>query len=120
MEELNNRGTAEICKVSIREENLYIYWKDGHTSQFPFYWLRLNCQSRLPSLQKKQGPDYGLIPKDIRPWRAEIYPEGQLVIHWEQEDHTSVFTASWLRDHELSDEPSTNLQPLYTNRDKAS
>lgn len=66
---------AQLDATQVLEKNrdVLVHWDDGHTSQYDFTWLRLNC----PSFLTKSG-QRSLFPGDVDPELKPIevsYPE---------------------------------------------
>jgi len=89
-----------IKQTGLKDDNIMeIAWYDGTSSNYPYAWLRDNCQceSCFDQYAKKRRTMAGIdLP---RPDDAKNLLEGTLLhVKW-NEGHDSYFTANWLQEH---------------------
>ncbi len=92
-----------LDRVSSHGSSLTAFWADGGRSTWPAIWLRDQCQCarcRHPSGQRLF--EIGDLPANPEIAQA-VVGSGTLTLDW-RDAHRSEFTASWLADHDLSDE----------------
>jgi len=89
-----------IKQTGLKDDNIMeIAWYDGTSSNYPYAWLRDNCQceSCFDQYAKKRKTMAGIdLP---RPDDAKNLLEGTLLhVKW-NEGHDSYYTANWLQEH---------------------
>jgi gamma-butyrobetaine dioxygenase len=93
----------KIEKIVEVSDALEVYWENGERSVYPYLYLRDNCPS--PSTIHSNGQkliEASAINPAINPENTELNNEGEVLIKWNTEDHTSLFSSQWLFDHRLS------------------
>ena len=98
---MTTSDTTQITSVAHTTDMLLIEWADGKTSRLDALWLRDHCQ--MPA---SRNPDNGQrllnvidIPEDLTIAGVERHGDDELEISFLPEQHTSVFTAHWLREN---------------------
>ncbi|MBD8876489.1 TauD/TfdA family dioxygenase [Roseibium polysiphoniae] len=72
-----------------------IAWPDGSATTFPAIFLRDSCPSGFHPQTLERQFDLTSVPLDIEIGDASV-DDGNLVLRWKSEDHTSRFDANWL------------------------
>jgi len=81
-------------------DELRVYWRDGHSSEFLALWLRDNAPRPGPSGSPHPGrPDPGLLPDTLSIREARTDGRGDLLLRFDPEPITLRFPAPWLRHH---------------------
>ncbi len=96
--------TVTIVKALITERTVNVEWSDGTVSDFHFLWLRDNCPCCVHPYTLEQTYEIVNAPKSLKPSEIEVTTEGVLTIHWEPEEHKSIFHPGWLKEHCYSNE----------------
>ncbi len=88
-----------IKKLLIADDELMIDWQDGKQSRLYSLWLRDHCQ-----MPKSRNADNGQrlfsvinIPQDIHIEQVYKDEHGNVCVHFQPENHFSVFSQYWLR-----------------------
>ncbi|NHA02360.1 DUF971 domain-containing protein [Mucilaginibacter sp. HC2] len=92
-----------IEKIVETPGNLVVHWENGEISKYPYLYLRDNCPS--PSTIHSNGQkliETSCINAAISAQNSELRNGTEVLINWDTEDHTSLFSAQWLFDHRLS------------------
>lgn len=94
---------VKIEKIAETPEVLQVYWENGERSTYPYLYLRDNCpsSSTIHSNGQKLIETSAINPA-INPEKTELNSGVEVLIKWNAEDHTSLFTSQWLFDHRLS------------------
>jgi len=88
MEFAFTKGTSSIT----------VSWPDGQSTEYPFFWLRDNCQCPAcfhPATHERLLFTAAIDP-DIDPKSFTATDDGFTILWDEGEGHESVFTADWL------------------------
>ena len=88
-----------IIKLSIANDELVIEWYDGKESRLYSQWLRDHCQMPT-SIDSNNGQrlfSVVNIPKETYIEKAYKDEKGNVCVHFQPENHLSVFLQSWLR-----------------------
>ena len=94
---------ADIEKIIETPGALVVHWENGEISKYPYLYLRDNCPSPLTIHSNGQKLiETSAINPAIRPKTSELNNGTEVLINWDTEDHTSVFSAQWLFNHRLS------------------
>ncbi|MBZ5564869.1 MAG: DUF971 domain-containing protein [Acidobacteriia bacterium] len=89
-------------KLAGANNTLTIQWSDGHTSAYPYHFLRDRCPcatcegSGRPS-QKPTNPFPMLSQKPLRPDRAELVGRYALQIFWNDGHSAGIYAFDYLR-----------------------
>jgi len=78
-----------------------VAWYDGKSSNYPYVWLRDNCQceSCFDQYEKKRKTMASLQTENGLPEKAKNLMEGTLLhVTW-SDGHDSYYTANWLQEH---------------------
>jgi gamma-butyrobetaine dioxygenase len=93
-----------ITGIDRAAHRIVIRWADGHTSHFPFIWLRHNCVCSVCGSTETARRHLRMteIPRDIAPSNVRVDETGCLTVTWGADGHQSSFDAAWLRGHCLT------------------
>ncbi len=93
-----------ISLAGIEGREVTVEWGDGHRSQYHPTWLRhqCHCNSCGTPMNAVRGIRLHHIPEDISPSSIER-SDNEITVTWSPDDHRSVYSARWLRDHCYSD-----------------
>ncbi|MEM7426307.1 MAG: TauD/TfdA family dioxygenase [Pseudomonadota bacterium] len=114
--ELSN-WTSEYNFESIiyddRKRQLYVRWADGHTSAFPYIWLRHAMY--FPALGRPEQAHNGdyLLPEEPASLSVSsiVADQGVLTVVWAHDDSRTRHSLSFLRDNCLSEQARRTRQP---------
>jgi DUF971 family protein len=91
-------------KIKLAGENntLIVQWSDGHTSAYPYRFLRdrcpcATCEGEGGPPQKPASPFPMLGQKPLRPERAELVGRYALQIFWNDGHSAGIYTFEYLR-----------------------
>ena len=104
--------SQKIRSAAMRDHDLTVDWSDGLQSSFYYVWLRDNCS--CPKCCHANGQrllEAASIELEIRPTSAEVVDDSALEITWADVEHSSTFSASWLRAHSYPKEESPKRLP---------
>ena len=87
----------EIRKVGNKE--LKISWSDGHTSLYPFRWLRQNCQCAMcvDEWSRNQVLAQENVPENIEGLKVNIIGQYALGIDFSDGHRTGIYAFKFLR-----------------------
>lgn len=121
------RYINSIQENSTKERVLDVNWEDGVSSQYPFVFLRDNCQCPKcfhPDTKSRQidmfrDPDFNdIVPKNV------VHDKDYVTITW-LDDHKSTFDRAWLEERKFPEtredvQPTTlhGTQPIPWNNAK--
>jgi len=92
------RSPGEVLHLENLGDELRVYWRDGHCSQFLALWLRDNpppvAGSHVPG--PRRG-DPGQLPDTLCIRDCDVDARGDVVLHFEPESLTLAYSARWLR-----------------------
>jgi len=94
-----SQETELIKKLSITGDELVIEWHDGKESRLYSHWLRDHCQMPT-SIDVDNGQrlfSVVNIPQETYIEKAYKDEKGNVCVHFQPENHLSVFLQSWLR-----------------------
>ena len=94
-----SQETELIKKLSITGDELVIEWHDGKESRLYSHWLRDHCQMPT-SIDVDNGQRLSSvvnIPQETYIEKAYKDEKGNVCVHFQPENHLSVFLQSWLR-----------------------
>lgn len=93
---------AAIQHISTSGRQFNIQWQHGHTTIFPFIFLRDNC----PCCRHSNGQkliETATLKEDIEPADYAVNNDGQyLLIKWVGDNHAGRYSFAWLRQHSLN------------------
>ena len=94
--------TVQAVTVDQRREMLITQWSDGTQAEFPFLWLRDNCQcsscfhkSAIQRLFVMENLNVNVQPTDVQ------YSQDKIHIMW-SDGHSGSFDSSWLHKHQFT------------------
>lgn len=89
-----------IKGARIEGRGLAVDWADGHRSQYHGVWLRHQCSCKAcgTPMNAVRGIRLHHIPDDICPARLDTAGD-DVHVRWSHDDHSSTYSARWLRDH---------------------
>ena len=96
---INNSFNNTISEVKFLKNSLEVQFIKGLKCEFPFAWLRDNCQCQICFDSTALGRKFLL--QDLNPNLSPVSYENHkhaITIHW-NDDHYSTFDAKWLFDH---------------------
>ena len=92
-----------LDRVSSHGSSLTAFWADGGRSTWPSIWLRDQCQcAKCRHASGQRLFEIGDLPAKPEIAQASL-SDGMVKLEW-RDGHHSEFAASWLADHDLSDE----------------
>ena len=94
-----SQETELIKKLSIAGDELVIEWHDGKESRLYSHWLRDHCQMPT-SIDADNGQRLSSvvnIPQETYIEKVYKDEKGNVCVHFQPENHLSVFLQSWLR-----------------------
>jgi alpha-ketoglutarate-dependent taurine dioxygenase/DUF971 family protein len=100
---MRNGAVGQLAAVPVMipgAEEIVVRWGDGHRSRYRLRWLRdcCPCEHCRGDGSGRRRADLRAVPCDPRPESAAVVGPA-LVLHWEDEHHTSRFDLDWLQDH---------------------
>jgi len=101
-----------IESVEQGERALHVRWSDGLDASYHYIWLRDNCPSGFHPHTGERCFDLLSVSPNIRPLSVELTADA-LEIAWSEQDHSSSFPQSWLRDYGYSKELAKNRDSNY-------
>jgi DUF971 family protein len=101
-----NEFTLQVTpkKIKLAGENstLTVQWSDGHTSAYPYGYLRSKCpcatcheSAALPEKPPSPFPMFGVKP--LRPDRAQLVGRYAVQIFWNDGHSTGIYSFDYLR-----------------------
>ncbi len=121
---MSTTTTAVVNIVSLQqtEHALRIVWSDAVSTTFHYLWLRDNCSTAFHPDTHERNFDQLSVSAAIHPLQVSIEND-TLRIHWSEQEHHSVFTFDWLRQHAYangfrasSDNPSVSWDQDFLER----
>jgi len=105
---------AESLQLSEKNRRLVVNWKNSPSDQFPFVWLRDNCQCSqcFDSSSQSRTINLSLFKTDIQPRHADI-KNSEVEIIW-NDGHKSVYNSHWLQQRSFRRE--AQLKWLHSDR----
>ena len=94
---------STAANVTVEGDFLALSWENNTQSKFHHIWLRdhCRCQECYNHDTHQREADILQIPLDIKPSRVELVEGKEVKITWPDE-HTTVYSADWLRKHTYS------------------
>ena len=82
------------------QNDLYILWRDGHESRYPFFRLRdmCPCASCVDEMTGEKTLRTTDIPSDIRIRQSEYIGNYALRINWSDGHNTGLYSFKFLRE----------------------
>ncbi len=77
---------------------LHVAFSNGAEADFPYLWLRDNCPSGFHPQTREREFDLTSISESLGIADAAL-EDGQIVLRWNDESHTSRFDPDWLAAH---------------------
>ena len=95
--------TNKLSILEAKKENrdFIVEWNDGHISQFNYLWLRDNCPSEIHPTARERTFNLLTVTENIAPEKFSIDDDSKLTVTWNEGNHTSEFSAEWLRENSL-------------------
>ncbi|XP_069969454.1 gamma-butyrobetaine dioxygenase [Penaeus vannamei] len=107
------RPQPGLVKASQGHDTLKVWWREGEPDEFPYIWLRDNCQCPACFLDTASSRVSRVtdIPPNARPKEVCVSEDGaSLRVVWE-DGHEGTYSASWL--HERAFNPTQ--QSIHEN-----
>jgi len=99
----SGRPPEEVSPVRIGPDRdasrLEVVWQDGHVSQYPPRWLRLNCRCAGCRDEMTGRPllDPARVPEAVHPLRIEYVGSYALRFEWSDGHDTGIYPFTLLR-----------------------
>ncbi len=93
---------SKLSELTTTARTVDLTWSDGHHSTFHHMWLRDNCPQLRHASTNHRVAETSEIPGDVHPETAAVDTDGNLVITWAHDGHTSTFDPTWLQDNDYS------------------
>ena len=98
---MSNRPTN--IKLAAGNDTLAILWSDGHTSAYPYHYLRGKCPcATCTETGSAASPDPSPLPilgaKPLKPERAELVGHYAVQIYWSDGHSTGIYAFDYLRE----------------------
>ena len=103
-----------ILEAKKNNRDFIVEWNDGHISQFNYLWLRDNCPSEIHPTARERTFNLLTVTENIQPETFSLNEDSKLTIKWNEGDHTSEFSADWLRKNCYTLKNSTPFKSPYT------
>ena len=97
MKSVNNAAARIIASPEL----LTVEWNDGTASEFASVWLRDNLPEDRDGHNRQRLVDVADSPPEPRIGEATLQ-EADVRVRWQDEDRTSKFPLTWLREHRAS------------------
>jgi DUF971 family protein len=93
----------KAIKIHGAGDTLVIDWSDGHSSAYPYRYLRDRCPcATCGGSRPSPDPQLGQLPmlgaKPLRPDRAELVGRYALQIFWNDGHSAGIYTFDYLRE----------------------
>lgn len=90
-------------KLAGESNTLAIHWSDGHTSAYPYRYLRdhcpcASCSDKGPATPAVTSPFPMLGVKPLQPERAELVGRYALQIFWNDGHSSGIYSFQYLRE----------------------
>ena len=88
-------------KLAGGNDALTVRWSDGHSSAYPYRYLRDKCPCAtcgghgLPKQASSPFPMFGVAP--LKPERAELVGRYAVQIHWNDRHSSGIYSFDYLR-----------------------
>lgn len=89
--------THKPLSLQNHPRTLEVMWDDGRVSSFLHLWLRDNCLQLRHQKTGHRVAETSEIPDDMHATNALIDGDGNVVLTWAYDSHTSTFPSAWLR-----------------------
>jgi DUF971 family protein len=95
--------TPKKIKLAAGNGTLAIEWCDGHSSVYPYRYLRgkcpcATCTQRPPDLEAAGSPFPMLGVKPLKPEKAELVGRYALQIYWSDNHSSGIYSFGYLRE----------------------
>jgi DUF971 family protein len=94
--------TPTKIKLASNDNTLAIQWSDGHTSHYPYGYLRrkcpcATCEETPPQPEQPIGGLPIIGQKPLHPERAEVVGRYALQIYWSDHHSAGIYSFDYLR-----------------------
>ena len=112
--------TNKLSILEAKKENrdFIVEWNDGHISKFNYLWLRDNCPSEIHPTARERTFNLLTVTENIAPEKFSIGDDSKLTVTWNEGNHTSEFSAEWLRENCYTLKNSAPFKSPYNLWDK--
>jgi len=95
--------TPKKIKLAAGNDTVAIEWSDGHSSVYPYRYLRgkcpcATCADKPPDLDSAGSPFPILGVKPLKPESAELVGRYALQIHWSDNHSSGIYSFHYLRE----------------------
>lgn len=107
------RTLPGLARASQGQNTLKVWWRNGEPDEFPYIWLRDNCQCPACFLDTASSRVSRVtdLSHDVRPKEVYVSEDGaSLRLVWE-DGHEGTYTASWLHERAFN----TTQQGVHEN-----
>ena len=94
-----------IKSLEQQDRALNVVWDDGVSQTLPYIWLRDNDPTELHPHTKERTFDLTSVDLNIKPVEVNSI-QSELHIRWPQRDNDAIYSADWLRQHQLGSNTS--------------
>ena len=97
----DSKPVPKNIKLAGGNDALTVKWSDGHSSAYPYRYLRDKCPcatcggAGLPKQAASPFPMFGAKP--LKPERAELVGRYAVQIHWSDRHSTGIYSFDYLR-----------------------
>ena len=109
-----NNDKFTIDKITLSPNSLDILWNDKQISHFHFLWLRDNCPTSFHKDTRMRKFNILNVSEKIYPLSYFIDKKNNLIIKWNEDNHVSIFSNSWLRNNCYTIKNRKHYLPPYT------
>ncbi|MGO1120773.1 TauD/TfdA family dioxygenase [Rhodovibrionaceae bacterium A322] len=89
---------AALSAAERHDPFLKLTWNDGFSADYLYLWLRDNCPSGFHPQTQERTFDLLSVSDDLHPLSVKLAGDS-LAIDWSEGEHSSQFSADWLREH---------------------
>ncbi|XP_069969453.1 gamma-butyrobetaine dioxygenase isoform X2 [Penaeus vannamei] len=108
------RPRPELASTSQGHNTLKVLWRDGEADEFPYVWLRDNCQCHacFHTSASSRLLRVANLSMDVRPREVQVSNDGYfLTVVWEN-GHESTYETEWLNERAFN----PRQQSIYNNK----
>ena len=97
----DSKPVPKNIKLAGGNDALTVKWSDGHSSAYPYRYLRDKCPcatcggAGLPKQASSPFPMFGVKP--LKPERAELVGRYAVQIHWNDGHSSGIYSFDYLR-----------------------
>jgi len=97
----DSKPVPKSIKLAGGNDALTVQWSDGHSSAYPYRYLRDKCPcatcggAGLPKQAASPFPMFGAKP--LKPERAELVGRYAVQIHWNDGHSSGIYSFDYLR-----------------------